>query len=375
MAGIYLHIPFCLKKCGYCDFYSITDISLKGRFLDTIIQEIQTRNIEFKSEDITTIYLGGGTPSLLDKKDLSKILDTIFEYVNSDAINELTIEVNPDDITDEFLVDLIQLGFNRLSIGIQSFNDNILKFMNRRHDSKQALYAIQKAQNAGFKNISIDLIYGVPNMSIDDWRNSLAIAKSMYVQHISAYHLTFESGTPFYKKLKKGDIKEIADSDSIKQYQLLLSEMNHSGFIDYEISNFAQQGFESQHNSSYWTGQNYFGFGPGAHSLKNNIRRWNISNLSEYISNVIHGDIYYTNETLSEEDRYNELIMLGLRTRKGVDLFYLNTNFNSEIISFYNKEFDIQYRKSTVFIENGFLKIRDNNKFITDQIISNFFMI
>ncbi|MCW3785166.1 radical SAM family heme chaperone HemW [Plebeiibacterium sediminum] len=375
MAGIYLHIPFCIRKCGYCDFYSITDLSLKDKFVDSLISEISSRKSEFNEEQISTIYFGGGTPSLLTKQNLISILDTIYQYIPKKSVNELTIEVNPDDITPEFLEELIEIGFNRISIGTQSFNDDILKMMNRRHDAKQAMKTVQLAQKKGFKNISIDLIYGVPDMSLTDWESSLNIAVSMNVQHISAYHLTFEKGTPFYSKLKKGELKEISDSDSVDQYQKLLEILNRSGFNDYEISNFAQNGCESQHNSGYWSGKNYFGFGPGAHSYKNNIRRWNISNLLKYIKNVGSYKSYFSNETLSEEDRFNELIMLGLRTRKGVDMNFLNDNFNSEIWNFFKKEYEIQKIKSNVFIDNGFLKVCENKRFITDQIISDFFKI
>ncbi len=375
MAGIYLHIPFCIRKCGYCDFYSITDLSLKDKFVDSLISEISSRKSEFNEEQISTIYFGGGTPSLLTKQNLISILDTIYQYIPKKSVNELSIEVNPDDITPEFLEELIEIGFNRISIGTQSFNDDILKMMNRRHDAKQAMKTVQLAQKKGFKNISIDLIYGVPDMSLTDWESSLNIAVSMNVQHISAYHLTFEKGTPFYSKLKKGELKEISDSDSVDQYQKLLEILNRSGFNDYEISNFAQNGCESQHNSGYWSGKNYFGFGPGAHSYKNNIRRWNISNLLKYIKNVGSYKSYFSNETLSEEDRFNELIMLGLRTRKGVDMNFLNDNFNSEIWNFFKKEYEIQKIKSNVFIDNGFLKVCENKRFITDQIISDFFKI
>ncbi len=375
MAGVYIHIPFCLQKCGYCDFYSITDLSFKNRFINSVIDEINSRKSELISEDIVTIYLGGGTPSLLDKVSLLRIFDALSKNMDINSVNEFTIEVNPDDISEQYLKGLLEVGFNRLSIGIQSFNDRILKFMNRRHDSKQAINAVKLAQNVGFSNISIDLIYGIPGMSMEEWKESILNAIQLNVQHISAYHLTFEPGTAFYKKLKSGFIKEISDSDSLLQYELLLKNLRKYGFFDYEISNFSQPGLESKHNSSYWTGQNYFGFGPGAHSLKDGIRRYNVSNLNEYINNINNNGIYYSTEVLSEKDKYNEIIMLGLRTKTGVDLNCLNSNFNKDIINSFNKELDKLLEKSNVVIENNFIKISDKNRFITDKIISDFFIV
>ncbi len=375
MAGLYIHIPFCIQKCGYCDFYSITNLSLKDQFVHSVTKEIQDRLNEFKAEEISTIYLGGGTPSLMNKQDLLKILSSIKKSIHSQYLKECTIELNPDDITEYYLQDLKELGFNRLSIGIQSFNDSILKFMNRRHDSSQAIHAVQLAQKAGFTNISIDLIYGLPGMTTEQWKDSIDIAVKLNVQHISAYHLTFEKGTPFYMKLKKGELNEISDSDSLKQYHLLLNTLKENGYVDYEISNFSKEGFESKHNSSYWTGQNYFGFGPGAHSLVNNTRKWNISHLVQYINNVNDNTLYYTTENLSETDLYNELIMLGLRTRKGLDLNVLNDRINKNIMAFFSRELKNQQLKKSVIIEDNFLKISEENKFITDKIISDFFMI
>ncbi len=375
MAGVYVHIPFCVQKCGYCDFYSITSLSLKDNFIKTIVKEIEYRYNEFQSEEISTIYMGGGTPSLMNKEDLLKILGSIKTNINPEYIKECTIEVNPDDITESYLKDLMEIGFNRLSIGIQSFNNRILKFMNRRHDSNQAIKAVELAQKVGFSNISIDLIYGIPGMNTQEWQESLDTAIKLNVQHISAYHLTFEKGTPFYLKLKNGELNEISDSESLLQYKLLVNTFKENGFIDYEISNFSKKGFESKHNSSYWTGQNYFGFGPGAHSLVDSIRKWNISNLAQYLNKVNNNSEYYTIENLTEIDKYNEIIMLGLRTRKGVDLDDLYSSINKDIEFFFSKELENQKAKNNIIVEGNFIKISEDNKFITDKIISDFFMI
>ncbi len=375
MAGVYIHVPFCVQKCGYCDFYSITSLSLKDQFINTIVKEIENRYTEFQSEEISTVYMGGGTPSLMNKEDIIKILGSLKTKINLEFVKECTIEVNPDDITESYLKDLIEIGFNRLSIGIQSFNNRILKFMNRRHDSNQAIKAVELAQKAGFSNISIDLIYGIPGMNSQEWQESLDTAIKLNVQHISAYHLTFEKGTPFYLKLKNGELNEITDSESLLQYKLLVNTFKENGFIDYEISNFSKKGFESKHNSSYWTGQNYFGFGPGAHSLVDNIRKWNISNLAQYINTVNNNSEYFTIENLTEIDKYNEIIMLGLRTRKGVDLDGLYSSINKDIELFFSKELENQQKKNNIIVEDNFIKISEDNKFITDKIISDFFMI
>lgn len=336
MAGIYIHIPFCIQKCGYCDFYSIIRLTDKSDFVACLCKEIIDRKDTLNGEAVKTIYFGGGTPSLLSKQDLTKIVDVLFAHYDLSKLEEFTIEVNPDDINMSYLTDLRELGINRLSMGIQSFNNKILTFMNRRHNAAEALQAVELSKRSGFDNVSIDLIYGIPNMSLQEWESSIDTALGMGVQHISAYHLTFEPGTVFYKNLKKNILKEVDDSVSVEQHALLIHKLKEKGFIDYEISNFCQPGFESKHNSSYWNGSNYLGFGPSAHSYSAPSRRWNISDLKEYMKKVQEEECYFEFEILSEKDKYNEAIMLGLRTNKGVELNVIN-QMKDEFILFLMK--------------------------------------
>jgi oxygen-independent coproporphyrinogen-3 oxidase len=375
MAGIYIHIPFCSKKCGYCDFYSIIRLSQKDDFVNALLKEIYQRQGELLSEKVETIYLGGGTPSLLKISDLKKIIFALEQSFDLSEVKEKTIEVNPDDINENYIKGLIDVGFNRLSIGIQSFNNCILTFMNRRHDANQAIEAVELAKKAGFKNTSIDLIYGIPKMDSDTWKNSLKQAIDLNVQHISAYHLTFEPGTHFYTKLKRGEISEIHDDDSVHQYTMLVKELKKAGFEDYEISNFCKPGCKSNHNYNYWTGKSYLGMGPSAHSFKENVRRWNVSDVNEYIDAVNWGSIYFEKEELSAKEIYNECIMLGLRTRDGVDITKIRNSFNSSIVDFFNQEMKKNIDHKNVIEKNGFLTISEGKKFLTDKIITDFFMI
>lgn len=375
MAGIYIHVPFCNKKCGYCDFYSIVDQKNKKGFVNTLIDEINLRKKEIYNETISTIYFGGGTPSLLEIEDFNKIFEALSSVFSLKNVVEITIEVNPDDITLNYLTQIRQLGFNRLSIGIQSFKGELLFLMNRRHNVKQAKDAVAIGRAAGFDNISIDLIYGLPTMSFVDWQNTLKEAILLNVEHISSYHLTFEKGTPFYYKLHTGELKEIQDDQSLIQFEELRLHLTGNGFIDYEISNFAKPGKESIHNSSYWTGDHYFGFGPSAHSFFTGKRRWNVSSLSTYMSGIANGIKYYETEQLTAIDIYNELIMLSLRTRKGLNINSVQNLKNPEIQNCFNSELQKQLDKGNVCIRNNFLFVSDNKKFITDQIISDFFIV
>jgi oxygen-independent coproporphyrinogen-3 oxidase len=375
MAGIYIHIPFCSQKCGYCDFYSIIRLTQKDDFVSALLKEIIQRKGELQSEKIETIYFGGGTPSLLEISDLKKILFALEQSFDLSVVKEKTIEVNPDDINEAYSKGLIDIGFNRLSMGIQSFNNRILTFMNRRHNANQAIEAVELAQKAGFKNISIDLIYGIPNLEKDNWQKSLQQAIELNIQHISAYHLTFEPGTPFYKKLKRGEISEIHDDDSVQQYKMLVEALKTAGFDDYEISNFCKPGYQSKHNSNYWTGKSYLGLGPSAHSFNGYQRRWNISDVAEYIQALNTNSLYFEKEELSEKDRYNEVIMLGLRTRVGVDITKINNRFNSTIVVFFNQEMKQNIECKNVTDNNGYLIVCEEKKFLTDKIITNFFMV
>lgn len=375
MAGIYIHVPFCTQKCGYCDFYSITQLQLKEKYVDALLAEFTLRSNELKQESFETIYFGGGTPSLLNKQDWRKIFDALKSVVDFKSFSEVTIEVNPDDLSLSYLNHLIEIGFNRLSIGIQSFNNEILRFMNRRHNAGQAIEGVSLAKQAGFTNISIDLIYGIPGMSLQCWMDTVDQALALQVQHISAYHLTFEPNTPFFTLLKAGNFKELPDEDSISQFQTLKNKLKAKGFIDYEISNFCLPGLESRHNSNYWTGKTYVGFGPSAHSYVSKTRRWNVSDLHKYIKGIEDKGEFFGREYLTEKDRYNETIMLGLRTKRGIDLVLMKQNFSVETMTYFNEEMHKQTQVNNVVKEGDFLQVKEEKKMMTDQIISDFFMV
>lgn len=375
MAGIYIHIPYCIQKCGYCDFYSIIRLINKSEFVTSLIRDIKLRKYVINGEKIETIYFGGGTPSLLKIDELDRIYKSLVNSFNLESISEITIEVNPDDVTFEYLKSLRDIGFNRLSMGIQSFNDKILTFMNRRHSSIQAKNAVNIAKKVGFTNISIDIIYGIPNMSLDVWVHSIREAIKLDIQHISAYHLTFEPNTPFYTKLKRNEIQEIPDIDSVVQYNILVEKLSEAGFIDYEISNFSKFNLESRHNSNYWSGRNYLGFGPSAHSYVDETRSWNISNLHDYIFMVNSNGKYYEQEELTQKDIFNESIMLGLRTKKGVDINLIRRVFDQKIVNIFNQELIKNISLENVHEQDGYLMVKREKKFLSDKIISNFFIL
>ncbi|MFT3741035.1 MAG: radical SAM family heme chaperone HemW [Breznakibacter sp.] len=372
MAGLYIHVPFCKTVCGYCDFYKTTRTGLKNVYLNSLLREIDMISSKIIEYPIRTIYFGGGTPSLLQRNDFELIFSSLTPFVDLNRLEEVTVEVNPDDFTERWVNDIVGLPVNRLSFGIQSVYDDLLKMMGRRHSVKQALSVVDRALLFGFDNITVDLIYGLPGLSVDRWNNTIDLISSLSIKHVSAYHLTYEKGTRFYEDLKKGLKTEISDESSIIQYKLLCEKMFKNGFVDYEISNFSLPGFESKHNSLYWSGEEYFGLGPSAHSFYDGIRRYNISDLSLYSDLIVKGDRFYEEEILSLRDVYNETIMLGLRQRKGIELFVLERLGDVCLAKF--------LIASKKFVDNGDLlfdgacyKVSEKSKFITDYIIQSLF--
>ncbi|MBP5473464.1 MAG: radical SAM family heme chaperone HemW, partial [Bacteroidales bacterium] len=311
MAGVYIHIPFCKKFCNYCDFYKVTALGRKDDYIEAVLKEIEIRS-DYINEPVQTIYFGGGTPSLFSSQDLYKITDKIHNYFSVNQGIETSIEVNPDDISREYLKSLRDVGLNRISMGVQSWNNRDLKLMNRRHDAKKAEEALCDTMDF-FDNISIDLIYGIPEMSIEEWENNLDKTLSFDIQHISAYTLTIEPGTAFYKMKSSGKIKETDEDLVLRQYELLKEKSAEKGFLHYEISNFAKQGYFSVHNSNYWKQVPYVGFGPSAHSFNGYSRQWNVSDVNKYISEIKKGTVPFEKENLGEKTRYNEYIMTSLR--------------------------------------------------------------
>lgn len=374
MAGIYIHVPFCYTRCSYCDFYKTTDQQFKDEYIKALCKEIDNQSSFLLKEAIETIYFGGGTPSTLTVSELNVILKKIEKYTSIRQVDELTLEVNPDDVDAAYINGLVGLGFNRLSMGIQSFYDAHLRQMNRRHNAQQARDAIQIAKQNGIDNMSIDLIYGLPYMQFDEWKTNVQLAIESNVQHISAYHLTFEKGTLYYDYLKKGKLQEVPEEASVQQFDYLVKELEKAGFVNYEISNFALPGLESKHNSNYWTGQKYLGLGPSAHSFDGDKRRWNVRNVQQYIKALNEGGSYYEEELLAESDRYNELIMLGLRTSKGLSIQDVKS-FSHSIVTYFNSVLNQQLQQETISIRDGWCFIRRDKKLLTDRIISDFFYV
>ncbi len=330
MAGIYIHIPFCKKKCTYCDFYTEVAPKLVPSLVNSLTLEIELRRNYLQNAPINTIYFGGGTPSILKKEEFESIFDTIYSNYNVNENAEITFEANPDDLSTEFFSEIKQLPFNRISIGIQSFDDADLKRINRRHNAEQALNAVREAQQAGFNNISIDLIYGLPGQTLADWERQIDTALTLNVQHISSYGLTYEEGTALWIQRKKGKVDVVMDETMNEMHELLLEKVTKSGFDAYEISNFALPGFRSRHNSAYWKQEPYLGIGPSAHSFDIDSRQWNVASITKYIEALSNNTLDFEREILTKDNRYNDYVMVSLRTSDGIDLTYLEKEFGTD---------------------------------------------
>jgi len=338
-------------------------------------KELETRAFEFSSDQINTIYFGGGTPSVLLIDELKDLLDTIHCHYQVAENAEITLEANPDDLTQAILSELRQIGFNRLSMGVQSFSESDLKLMNRRHGVLQAVQSVKWAKKAGFENISIDLIYGLPNQTIEEWERNVQIAIELDVQHISAYHLTYHEGTVFYEQLKKGILKELPDELSLQQFEMLIRILHTAGFEHYEISNFCKPGLYSQHNSAYWKSKKYLGIGPSAHSYDLVSRRWNVSSISKYVEALETDQLYFEDEILSEQDRYNDFIITGLRTIWGISEQYLQSSFSSKYYTHFQKLKEIYLQSGHLLFTSGKVSISPEGLFISDKIMADFMVV
>lgn len=375
MAGIYIHIPFCKRRCHYCDFFKSTDLSQKNRLLAGLNKELKNCASELAADEINTIYFGGGTPSVLLIDELKDLLNTILQNYRVAENAEITLEANPDDLTQIYLSELIQKGFNRLSMGIQSFSESDLKLMNRRHNALQAVQSVKWAKDAGFSNISIDLIYGLPNQTIVEWERNVRTAIELEVQHISAYNLTYHEGTVFYGRLKKGVLKELPDELSLQQFELLIRALKEAGFEHYEISNFCQPGLYSRHNSSYWKSQKYIGIGPSAHSYDLVSRRWNVSSISKYMEGLENNQPYFETEILSEQDRYNDFIITGLRTIWGISEAFVHTEFADKYFIHFQKIKEKYLQSGHVISTLGAVCLSSEGLFISDKIVADFMVV
>ena len=374
MSGIYIHIPFCKKACHYCDFHFSTSFKYKDQMINSLKHEILIRKSELKDEKIESIYFGGGTPSVLNITEINSLIETVFDnYLVNDSV-EITLEANPDDLTDEKILELSNSRVNRLSIGVQSFFEKDLKLMNRSHTSNQAMNCIKSAAKY-FDNISVDLIYGIPGLDNSRWKENIEILISHNISHISAYALTVEPKTPLKKYIDNGIIAPIDDSQSQEQFQILLDILEDHNYENYELSNFAKNNLYSVNNSAYWTRKKYIGIGPSAHSFNGNDRFWNIKNNLKYMESIKNNIIPNDMEVLSAIDKFNEMVMFGLRTSKGISFTDIENEFGSIYKNKLIKNSQNHIANELLLIKNNFLYITRKGKFLSDGIASDLFML
>lgn len=371
MAGIYLHIPFCKTRCIYCDFYSTTRSELKTRYVRALCSELEMRKEYLKEERVETIYFGGGTPSQLEEGDFRQLFETIQKCYGMESCREITLEANPDDLSKEYLQMLSTLPFNRLSMGIQTFDDATLKLLKRRHDARTAIEAVDRCRQAGFSNISIDLIYGLPGETKERWENDLRQAINLNVEHISAYHLIYEEDTPIYKMLKQHQVSEVDEDSSLEFFTLLIERLQKAGFEHYEISNFCRPGKHSRHNTSYWQGIPYLGCGPSAHSFDGMTREWNVSSIDLYIKGIEENRRAFEIEYLDQTTRYNEFIITTIRTVWGTPIEKLKQTFGNELWEYCRKMAAPYLESGKLEEHDGALRLTREGIFISDSIMSD----
>ena len=366
MQGLYIHIPFCKSRCIYCGFFSTTMLDLRQQYVDALCQEMKMR---FQgAENISTIYLGGGTPSQLTTDQLRQILHRAYIYNKVEKDAEVTIEVNPDDVTERFANDLTQLPVNRISMGVQTFDDKRLRFLHRRHTAEQVTTAVDRLRAAGIKNISIDLMYGFPGETIADCEADIAKALSLQVEHISTYCLMIEEDTQLQQMLQQGNITETEEELERQMYETIINRLEDGGYEQYELSNFARPGFHSRHNSSYWDGTPYIGIGAAAHSYDIESRSWNIADIKQYIQGMANSQRIYEEERLDSDTRYNDAITVALRTSRGLDLQALSPKHRTYCLE-----------NAQRYLDDGLLELTQDNRlrltrrglFVSDMIMSN----
>lgn len=374
MAGIYIHIPFCKQRCKYCAFYSTTLHNLQERYADALCRELELRK-DYIAEQVDTIYFGGGTPSVLTKEQLHKILHTVEQNFAVSPQAERTIEANPDDLTPAYLAGLKELSFNRISMGVQSFDNTLLHSLGRRHTAEKACKAVADARTAGFDNISIDLMFALPGSTPASWQHDLEQAIALHPTHISAYNLTFEEDTPLYKEMQQGKTAPLSEEENLQQFDMLIEWLTQAGYRHYEISNFALPGYESRHNSSYWHNIPYLGCGAAAHSYNGVSRQWNIADINKYIDGVEKGNLDCEVETLSENDRYNDAVLTRLRTADGMPLEWVKENFSNKYVEYLLKNSVRHINNGTMQLHDDKLIITRKGIFISDTIIRDLIYI
>ncbi|HAV25880.1 MAG TPA: coproporphyrinogen III oxidase [Bacteroidetes bacterium] len=375
MAGIYIHIPFCKKACFYCDFHFSVSFQQKDEVVASLIKELKERKNFIGQEEVKTIYFGGGTPSVLSAGNISEILKEVYAQYTVNDNAEITFECNPDDLSKEYLVGLKECGVNRLSIGIQSLNDESLTWMNRSHNVTQALQAIDSAAAFGFRDMSIDLIYGIPMLTEDEWRQTLKRALAMPINHLSAYSLTLEENTPYNKLVEQKKYKKPNDDDASRHFEILLEEIKLAGWEHYEVSNFCKAGNYSKHNTAYWQNVKYLGIGPSAHSFDGRGRHWNVRSNKEYIQKTQAGESVSESEELSTKDIVNETLLTGLRTKWGVNLAEVKEQYEYDIAATNQTQIMEWQQKDWLEMKDGVLRLRADGFLFADYIASELFVL
>lgn len=374
VAGIYIHIPFCRQACHYCDFHFSTSLKKKDEMVSALAKEIRLRKSEFENEIVETIYFGGGTPSILEVSDLQRLIDEVYANFSVTENPEITIEANPDDLSENRIIALSETKINRLSIGVQSFFEADLTLMNRAHNSAEAKKSLDIATNY-FDNISVDLIYGIPGLTNEHWQQNIQTVLDLNIPHISSYALTVEPKTALQKFIKQGIIPQPDDAVAHEQFLILVDTLEANGFIHYELSNFGKENYFSRNNSAYWLGKKYLGIGPSAHSYDGTNRSWNIANNSLYLKSISENKLPKETETLTETDRYNEYVMTGLRTIWGVSTDRIKTEFGENMLHYLLQNAQRYLEDEKLLLENGILRTTKKGKFFCDGIASDLFWL
>ena len=371
MSAIYIHVPFCKSRCAYCDFFSTTESEKISRYVDGLCKELVIRKGYLSGEPVETIYFGGGTPSQLSARHFEQIFDTLYNIYSIIPEAEITLEANPDDLSATYLESISSLPFNRLSMGIQTFDDSILRLIRRRHTASQAVDAFRRCRDMGYQNISIDLIYGLPGQTKQLWQHDLDIALNLKPEHVSAYCLTYEEGTELWRMRRQGRVVEADEELSEELFLMLRSSLLSYGYEHYEISNFCLPGYHSRHNSSYWTGRKYLGCGPSAHSYDGNSRQWNTPSLHVYLDSTLKGMPEYEIERLDLNTRYNDFVITRMRTSQGMSLDKLRQDFGDNLFTYCMEMAQPHISRGTVELTSSTLRLTAKGLFVSDDIMSD----
>lgn len=376
MAGIYYHIPFCRQKCYYCNFYVLASNKYKNVYTDALLREMELRKDYIENQRVDTLYFGGGTPSSLPVKDIIRILEKTHELFNVNPEAEITLEANPEDLTPEYLQELKQYTpVNRFSIGIQSFFDDDLEYLHRNHNGAKAQLVLENAKKAGFNNLNMDLIYGIPTLNTEKWNKNLEIFFSYDIPHLSSYALTVEPKTTLEVMIHQNKRKNTDDEQQALHFEILLEKTGNKGYVHYEISNFAQPGHYSKHNSIYWMGGHYLGLGPSAHSFNGTSRQWNVHNMKQYIESDVVDKIVLEKEILTPEQRYNEYVMTSLRTNWGCDIEHIRNGLGQKYVDYFLKQVQKPIQNEMLVQKGSTFLITHKGKFFSDGIASDLFIV